>query len=71
MAGILLPACSIVFSLLLLVVYYWKKRVDLIENNIAGGKKIGEILNRLLETVITDQAKNNYQELIDAAKKLK
>ena len=34
MAGILLPICATFFSLLLTIIYFSKKRIDLVENKI-------------------------------------
>ena len=33
-SGILLPVCAIFFSILLLIIFYSKKRINLLENNI-------------------------------------
>ncbi|MBQ6570048.1 MAG: CCA tRNA nucleotidyltransferase [Clostridia bacterium] len=44
---------------------------DILNNNIASGVKIGKILNELLELVITGQAENKFDSLLEAAKKLK
>lgn len=41
---------------------------DLIEQNIASGKKIGEVLNHLLECVIEDPELNDKEKLLKIAK---
>ena len=50
--GILLPACSIFFSLLLCVIYFIKKRIDLLENRIYSFMIVFIFFTSIIETVL-------------------
>lgn len=50
--GVLLPACSIFFSMLLCIVFFSKKRVDLIENKIYGLMLIVSAIDSILVTLL-------------------
>ena len=52
MQGYLLPICSIFFSILLLVVYFSKKRLDLIENKIFSIMLIVSLIDSILVTIL-------------------
>lgn len=52
MEGILLPACSIVFSLLLCVIYFIKKRINIIENRMYATMIVVVLLDSILVTVL-------------------
>lgn len=52
MQGYLLPVCSIFFSLLLLVVYFSKKRLDLKENKIFSIMLIVSLIDSVLVTIL-------------------
>ena len=43
---------------------------DLIEQGFEPGKNIGELLDRLLEKVITDPTLNTKEQLLEIAKEL-
>ena len=52
MEGILLPCCSIFFSALLCIVYFAKRRVDLIENNMYATMLIAILIDSIIVTVL-------------------
>ena len=52
MSGVLLPICSIVFSLLLLFVYFSKERIDLVENKIYSIMLICSVIDSILVTTV-------------------
>ncbi|MDD2409483.1 MAG: hypothetical protein PHD03_02045, partial [Bacilli bacterium] len=52
MQGYLLPICSIFFSILLLVVYFSKKRLNLIENKIFSIMLIVSLIDGVLVTIL-------------------
>ena len=52
MEGILLPCCSIFFSLLLCVVYFCKRRVNLIENKMYGVMLIMVFIDSIIVTTL-------------------
>lgn len=52
MDGILLPACSIVFSLLLLIVYFVKEKVPLVQNKVYSGMLIVSFIDSICVTFL-------------------
>ena len=52
MAGILLPVCSIFFSILLCIVFFSKKRINLIENNIYSVMLIVSVIDSILVSIL-------------------
>ena len=50
MEGILLPSCSIVFSTLLCIIYFIKKRVDLVENNMYANMLVAILIDSIIVT---------------------
>lgn len=52
MAGILLPICAIFFSLLLTIVYFSKKRINLIENKIYSLMIIATLIDSILVSLV-------------------
>ena len=52
MSGVLLPICSIVFSILLLFVYFSKERVNLIENKVYSIMLICSVIDSILVTIV-------------------
>ena len=51
MEGILLPVCSIVFSLLLCIVFFAKKRIKLVENGIYGVMLVSILFDSILVSI--------------------
>ena len=52
MAGILLPACAIFFSGLLCIIYFSKKRVNLLENKMYSVMIISILIDSILVTIL-------------------
>lgn len=52
MAGLLLPICSVIFSSLLIIVYFNKKRIKLLENEIFSFMLIFNLIDSLLVSVL-------------------
>jgi len=52
MDGILLPACSIVFSLLLMIVYFVKEKVPLVQNKVYSGMLIASFIDSICVTFL-------------------
>ncbi|MDD2238709.1 MAG: ATP-binding protein [Bacilli bacterium] len=52
MQGYLLPVCSIFFSILLLIVYFSKKRLNLLENKIFSIMLIVSLIDSILVTIL-------------------
>lgn len=52
MSGVHLPACSIFFSLLLCIVYFFKKRIPLIENKIYSMMLIISVIDSIVVTTL-------------------
>ena len=52
MEGILLPICSIIFSVLLFIVYYSKKRVNLIENTMYSIMIVCSVLDSIFVSIL-------------------
>ncbi|NLM62870.1 MAG: hypothetical protein GX190_00960 [Mollicutes bacterium] len=52
MQGILLPAWSIIFSGLLLIIYFSKKRLDLLENKFFSIMLIVSFIDSCLVTIL-------------------
>ena len=52
MQGILLPMCSVFFSILLLIVYFAKKRINLHENNVFSAMLVFSLLDSLLVSIL-------------------
>ena len=52
MAGILLPICAIFFSLLLTIVYFSKKRINLVENKIYSLMIIATLIDSILVSLV-------------------
>lgn len=52
MQGILLPMCSVFFSILLLIVYFAKQRINLYENNVFSAMLVFSLLDSLLVSIL-------------------
>ena len=52
MSGVLLPVCSIFFSLLLLLAYFLKKRYPLIENKVYSVMLVASFIDSILVSVL-------------------
>ena len=52
MAGVLLPVCSIFFSILLLIVYYSKPRINLLENKVYAAMLIYCVIDSIIISVL-------------------
>lgn len=52
MAGILLPICSVFFSALLFIVFFHKKRVNLIENKMYSGMLTISLLDGIIVSIL-------------------
>lgn len=52
MQGYLLPVCSVFFSILLLLVYFSKKRLNLMENKIFSIMLIVSLIDSVLVTIL-------------------
>lgn len=61
MEGALLPVCSFFFSILLFVVYFLKKRVNLLENKMYGIMLICSVLDSFLVSFLQSLAINGIQ----------
>ncbi len=74
MEGVLLPACSVFFSIFLLVVFFCKERVNLLENHLYGIMLITSVIDSILVTIlqaITTDGVNSFDEfLIDNLNKI-
>jgi len=55
-AGILLPVCSTFFSILILVIYYSKQRIDLVENKVYSAMLIYCAIDSILTSVLQSMA---------------
>ena len=66
MEGILLPICSCAFSLLLILIYFMKKRVDLPENKIYSKMLILSLIDSICVSIVQGFALNGVtqEELI-------
>ena len=58
MAGALLPICSIIFSGLLCFVYFYKKRIKLVENNVFSVMLIVSVIDSILVSILQLISKN-------------
>ena len=58
MSGILLPVCSIFFSGLLCLIYFFKKRINIIENKMYNNMLICSFLDSVLVSVLQILALN-------------
>ena len=67
-SGVLLPVCSIIFSLLLILIYYSKPRINLLENKVYATMLllcvIDSILTSLLQSLPLDGALTNFDNLM-------
>ena len=74
LSGILLPACSVFFSTLLCVAYFFKKRFPLLENKVYSVMVISSVLDSILVTILqviaTFYNANNYYVLISLLNKI-
>lgn len=61
MAGALLPICSVIFSGLLCFVYFYKKRIKLVENNVFSVMLIVSVIDSILVSVLQLISKNGIQ----------
>ena len=52
MSGLLLPFCSVFFSLLLVIVYFTKKKINLLENNMYGGMLICSFIDSVIVSIL-------------------
>ena len=52
MSGILLPACSIFFSALLCIIYFSKKRINLLENKMYSIMIVSIVIDSILVTIL-------------------
>ncbi|MBR6641067.1 MAG: hypothetical protein IKL08_02600, partial [Clostridia bacterium] len=58
MEGLYLPICSIFFSIMLIFIYFSKKRIDLIENKIFSVMLICSVIDSILVTILQGLAIN-------------
>ena len=58
MEGLYLPVCSIFFSIMLIFIYFSKKRIDLIENKIFSVMLICSVIDSILVTILQALALN-------------
>ena len=58
MEGLYLPVCSIFFSIMLIFIYFSKKRIDLIENKIFSVMLICSVIDSILVTILQGLAIN-------------
>lgn len=63
MSGILLPVCSIFFSTLLVIIFFSKKRVDLIENNVYSLMLIITLIDGIIVSFLQIAANYNLYEI--------
>jgi len=74
MAGVLLPACSIFFSILLCCAYFLKKRFPLAENKIYSVMLIISVLDSIIVTILQGMALsldiNQYKVLVNTLNKI-
>lgn len=59
MIGIVLPACSIFFSCLLCIIYFFKKRINLIENSMYSIMIMATLFDGILVTILQTIAVNS------------
>ena len=52
MEGLYLPICSVFFSLLLCIIYFSKKRIDLLENKVYSVMLISSLIDSILVTIL-------------------
>ena len=52
MAGVLLPVCSVFFSLLLFIVYFTKKRIKILENNMYSVMVVGTVIDSIFVSIL-------------------
>jgi len=52
MAGILLPTCAMCFSALLCLVYFLKKRVSILENNMYSIMVVSILIDSILVSIL-------------------
>ena len=52
MEGLYLPICSLFFSILLCVIYFSKKRIDLLENKVYSVMLISSVIDSILVTIL-------------------
>lgn len=74
MSGILLPACSIFFSVLLCCAYFFKKRFPLVENKVYSVMLIISVIDSIIVTILQSLAVlsngNEYIEIISFLNKI-
>ena len=63
MEGLLLPICSIFFSLMLIVIYYSKKRIALIENRVFSTMLICSVIDSIIVTILQCIALNGLSTI--------
>lgn len=63
MEGILLPACAIVFSSVLCLVYFLKKKINILENNMYAVMLICGLLFSICETILQIMGLNGVTDL--------
>ena len=67
MEGVLLPACSVVFSIFLFIVFFAKERVNLLENHLYGIMLIASVVDSVLVTIlqaITIDGVNDFDRIL-------
>ena len=65
MQGLLLPICSIIFSILLCICFFIKKRIPLLENNMYSIMIIAVLIDSILVTIIQSFFFNTITPTID------
>ena len=65
MQGLLLPICSIIFSILLCICFFIKKRLPLLENNMYSIMIIAVLIDSILVTIIQSFFFNTITPTID------
>lgn len=65
MQGLLLPICSIIFSILLCICFFIKKRLPLLENNMYSIMIIAVLIDSILVTILQSFSFNTITPTID------
>lgn len=60
MSGLLLPACSIFFSSLLIIIFYSKKRINLVENKLYSIMIMSSFFDSCLASILQIFVKNGF-----------
>ena len=66
MLGMILPICSIFFSILLCLVFFTKKRIPILENNMYAIMIITVLIDSILVTILQSFSLINITPTIDS-----